>query len=1147
MLVFSVVIYAQEQRTCGMVEHMNEKLADPVFAKQHAITQSKLRKQVQYRLGNNSQQSLVPVVIPVAVHFPAGNESDRACLEALAQNQVDILNADYSATNADITNWTAASAFYPDSNTGAANIFFCLATTNHPAGTDAEVLEGNPAVTIGYNFGGGNDADTNFSGYMNFLVKDAGNGILGYSPLGGSIAAGQSVVISPAAFGSGTGCTGYQAGAPYNLGRTVTHELGHFFTLNHTFNGGCAGNNDGHADTPATSDPTYGCPGDGTVDGCVSGEKALTMNYMDYTNDACMYMFTESQQTAVEVYIASVQADFRPNAVACSGINDYILSFVDTSVDVCQPNNAIFTFEYDADDAFTDAVTFTATGNPAGTTVAFSQNNVTADVAAITVTVSGITTAGTDTIVVTGTYGSEVQNYNLTLNVSDNTLVAPTLLTPTDGATAVTVYDLTWTADASAISYDVEIATDLGFTNIVQGPISVVTNQYSAIGLSPLTQYYWRVRTINACLTTPYTTPFSFTTGECTLCTSVANTEWATSTTRVVFNTIDNASGKPSGYSDYTAISTDVLINNSYDLTVNANTDGNYTTKTIVWIDWNQNCVFDVPSEEYDLGDAVNQTDGPTDLSALSITVPTGAILGNTIMRVTTKFKSDGLQTSCENDADAEVEDYTINVTAPLPDADSDGIPDVDDNCVNTPNTDQADWNMNGIGDVCEDSDGDTIMDDIDNCVSIANTDQADADSNGQGDVCQDTDNDGVFDTVDNCINTPNPGQEDWNNNGTGDVCDDTDGDTIMDDVDNCVSTANTDQADMNNDGEGDVCDDTDGDGINDDIDNCPTVANFDQADTDNDGTGDVCQDTDNDGVLDTIDNCINTPNPGQEDWNNNGTGDVCEDSDGDTIMDDVDNCVSTANTDQADWDNDGEGDVCDDTDGDTIMDDIDNCVTTANTDQADVENDGIGDACQVYDADNDGVLDDVDNCVNTANPGQEDADENGIGDVCQDTDLDGVLDINDNCSTVANTDQTDIDGNGVGDACQDTDSDGVLDIEDNCPLTANPGQEDENNDGIGDVCESLEPADTLTPNGDLLNDTWDIKNIENVSNTVKVFNRHGVKVFDASNYVNKTWGGESTEGGSGLLPAGSYYYVINYVSTQGEAKVVTGWMYINY
>ena len=58
------------------------------------------------------------------------------------------------------------------------------------------MVEGGPAVTIGYDFGGGNDADNAWSGYMNFLVKDIGGSVLGYSPLGGSINAGQAVVIN---------------------------------------------------------------------------------------------------------------------------------------------------------------------------------------------------------------------------------------------------------------------------------------------------------------------------------------------------------------------------------------------------------------------------------------------------------------------------------------------------------------------------------------------------------------------------------------------------------------------------------------------------------------------------------------------------------------------------------------------------------------------------------------------------------------------------------------------------------------------------------------------------------------------------------------------------------------------------------------
>lgn len=143
------------------------------------------------------------------------------------------------------------------------------------------------------------------------------------------------------------------------------------------------------------------------------------------------------------------------------------------------------------------------------------------------------------------------------------------------------------------------------------------------------------------------------------LCASVANTQYETSTTLVQFNTIDNASAKPSGYSDYTAISTDVTAGSPYDLIVNQNTDGNYTCVTTVWIDWNQNCILEA-TEAYDLGSAVNTPNGPASNSPLALTVPIDALDGNTIMRVTTKYNSGA--TSCENAHDAEVEDYTVNV-----------------------------------------------------------------------------------------------------------------------------------------------------------------------------------------------------------------------------------------------------------------------------------------------------------------------------------------------------------------------------------------------------------------------------------------------------------------------------------------------------
>tara|TARA_R110002012_G_scaffold322089_1_gene555063 strand:+ start:19621 stop:22593 length:2973 start_codon:yes stop_codon:yes gene_type:complete len=156
------------------------------------------------------------------------------------------------------------------------------------------------------------------------------------------------------------------------------------------------------------------------------------------------------------------------------------------------------------------------------------------------------------------------------------------------------------------------------------------------------------------------------------VCASIANTTFETSTTGVIINngTTDILSnlntGKPSGYSDYTAIVTDVNRESVYSMTVNTNTDGAYTCTTRVWIDWNQNCSFNDPGEEYNLGNSFDVTNGPTVNSPLSITIPNGAVLGNTTMRVTTKYLNDGVPTSCENAHDAEVEDYTINVQGSL-------------------------------------------------------------------------------------------------------------------------------------------------------------------------------------------------------------------------------------------------------------------------------------------------------------------------------------------------------------------------------------------------------------------------------------------------------------------------------------------------
>ena len=429
-LNFLIINFISAQdRSCGMVAHMEEQMQDPAFAKEWHKNQAKFKTQVLKSANIEFRENaLNPIVIPVAVHFPTGLESDRSCLEALAQTQVDILNGDYTATNPDANLWNSASQFYPGVVHGNANITFCIATQNHPANTDNNLVENGPAVTIGYNFGNGGDSDNNWSGYMNFLVKNIGGGILGYSPLGGSIAAGQSVVLNLGAFGSGAGCpnSGIVPGAPFNLGRTVTHELGHFYNLNHTFTGSC-GTDDGITDTPNIVNPNYGCPSPGSINACDPVENALTMSYMDYGNDACLYMFSQGQTDIVDSYINILQNQFKPNTVSCGSTdpNFAIAAITEDAVFSCPDvgEDAVFEFNFSTYNGFNSLVDFSATGQPAGSSVAFSPASTNVDTT-VTMIVSDIanTAQGSYTINVTAAtsgFGNSVTQ-TITFNLSNN-------------------------------------------------------------------------------------------------------------------------------------------------------------------------------------------------------------------------------------------------------------------------------------------------------------------------------------------------------------------------------------------------------------------------------------------------------------------------------------------------------------------------------------------------------------------------------------------------------------------------------------------------------------------------------------------------------------------------------------------------------
>jgi hypothetical protein len=177
----------------------------------------------------------------------------------------------------------------------------------------------------------------------------------------------------------------------------------------------------------------------------------------------------------------------------------------------------------------------------------------------------------------------------------------------------------------------------------------------------PITSPTWFRSTVTCSGNSGISTPIQITLSYCTY--NITNND-PTGITSVTFGTILNTSIGNPAYSDFTTQSTTVEQGGIYQLNVKVNTDGNWTVNTKVWIDWNQNYVFEV-GEEYSLGSALNTTNGITSLSPLNITVPNGATLGDTRMRIVSVEASDPAPLSCGTQLYGEAEDYKLSIIPP--------------------------------------------------------------------------------------------------------------------------------------------------------------------------------------------------------------------------------------------------------------------------------------------------------------------------------------------------------------------------------------------------------------------------------------------------------------------------------------------------
>lgn len=291
---------APKRRTCAhMVVH--ELLAEtkPEYRGRRLAVEDDVRTMITS--GEAMRVAKKLITIPVVVHV-VYRTSDENISEAQVKSQIKSLNADFRAKNADLSKVPSVwNGLLTD-----AKIKFVLAKTD-PSGNSTSGI--TRTATTASSFSPDNTVKAKATGgmtpwptdrYLNLWVCTLREGLLGYGQFPGGPAATDGVVILNTAFG-----TNGTAAAPFNKGRTATHEVGHFLNLRHIWGdrNDCTGN-DFVADTPAAKQANTGKPRFPQIT-CNNGPSGdMFMNYMDYVDDEAMVMFTVGQVARMNATLA---------------------------------------------------------------------------------------------------------------------------------------------------------------------------------------------------------------------------------------------------------------------------------------------------------------------------------------------------------------------------------------------------------------------------------------------------------------------------------------------------------------------------------------------------------------------------------------------------------------------------------------------------------------------------------------------------------------------------------------------------------------------------------------------------------------------------------------------------------------------------
>jgi hypothetical protein len=544
-----------QQRSCHTMEnherllqedpHLFERIQKIEDFTNHAVSSGKVNQ--------NKAVITIPVVVHVVYNTSAQNVSD-----AQIQSQLDVLNKDFRKLNTDLS--LVPSTF--TSLVADAEINFCLANRDPNGNPTTGILRVQTSQAsfstndgVKYASSGGSNAWP-ANQYLNIWVCNMSGGILGYAQFPGGASASDGVVVGYTCFGT-TGT----AQAPFNKGRTATHEVGHWLNLRHIWGDATCGS-DLVSDTPVHNTSNYGCPSHPRSNSCGTSAE-MFMNYMDYVDDACMQMFSSGQKARMQALFVSGGAraglatspgcsgssgggTSTPAYCAAAGSNTqfewisnvkfntinnsstggggysnftsistlvnkgtaYTLTLTPSFASTTYPEYFRVYVDYNGDLDFADVgelvYTSPATSTAVTASITIPTTAITGNVRMRVMMKDGAITGPCESF----TYG-EVEDYTLSIQAGSTGTTCGTPSGLTNSTIGTTTATISWGAVTGATSYTLQFKKSTATT---WTSVSTTSASYNLTGLTSSTTYNWQVRTNCSSGSSAYIAGTNFTT-----------------------------------------------------------------------------------------------------------------------------------------------------------------------------------------------------------------------------------------------------------------------------------------------------------------------------------------------------------------------------------------------------------------------------------------------------------------------------------------------------------------------------------------------------------------------------------------------------------------------------------------------------------